>query len=556
MFPPVGAVEPGRVVVTDSPPRVQGAIRADVSLRPIGVGVAWRTTVIILFFAGLVGVLVVLASGIAAAHEERQRLQRHLSELMAAVEPAAAQAASAEDLALAGQVALGLLRNAVVARVVIRVGERELVAKGERSSGAGLPEPAMLTHPLSSPGDPARQVGELQVWPAAAAIDRAVISYSRHIALILGVQLVVVMMSIAWVVLNVVTRPVKKLSDDLHRLRVDGGQQVMLPAGHRGDEIGRLASDINGLIVRMGDSLRAERDMRHQREEVERRFELVLENVSAGVFTLDGDGMLQDWNPWLSRMLGLPARGDATRSYALRELLGDHSSRLDALMVRALADNRPAGADFEIERGADAPMWLHLQLNPLPGKLQGIVNDVSEQKRAELTAVTVAERDPLTGLFNLRSIEHRLTEALAALPDAGGLAVMVVDLDGFGEVNSRYGHDAGDRVLITVARQLEAVVRRSDLVARVGSDEFVVALCALESADTARFVAAKIVSTLARPIELGDDGQLVVVGASVGVVYTSSPGDVPQKLLRRADDAMCDARRAGRSQFRLEPGSG
>jgi PAS domain-containing protein len=104
----------------------------------------------------------------------------------------------------------------------------------------------------------------------------------------------------------------------------------------------------------MGDSLRAERDMRHQREEAERRFELVLENVSAGVFTLDGDGMLQDWNPWLSRMLGLPARGDATRPYALRELLGDHSSRLDALMVRALADNRPAGADFEIE-GARTP---------------------------------------------------------------------------------------------------------------------------------------------------------------------------------------------------------
>ena len=103
---------------------------------------------------------------------------------------------------------------------------------------------------------------------------------------------------------------------------------------------------------------------------------------------------------------------------------------------------------------------------------------------------------------------------------------------------------------------LEAVVRRSDLVARVRCDEFVVALCALESADTARFVAAKIVSTLARPIELGDDGQLVTVGASVGVVYTSSPIDAAQKLLRRADDAMCDARRAGRSQFRFAPGGG
>lgn len=543
-------------MVTDPPSRVQGAVRADASLRPIGVGVAWRTTVIILFFAGLVGVLVVLASGIAAAREERQRLQQHLSELMAAVEPTAAQAASADDSALAGQVALGLLRNAAVARVVIRVGERELVAKGEASPGKGLPEPAMLTHPLPSPTDPALQVGELQVWPAAAAIERAATSYSRYIALILGVQLVVVMMSIAWVVLNVVTRPVKKLSDDLHRLRVDSGQQVMLPAGHRGDEIGRLATDINGLIVRMGDSLRAERDMRHQREDAERRFQLVFENVSAGVFTLDSDGVLQDWNPWLSRTLGLPARGDATRPYALRELLGDHSSRLDALMVRALADNRPAGADFEIERGADATMWLHLLLNPMPGALQGIVNDVSAQKRAEMTAVAAAERDALTGLLNLRSIEHRLAETLSALPDAGGLALMVVDLDGFGEVNERYGHDAGDRVLIAVARQLEAVVRRSDLVARIGCDEFVVALCALESADTARFVAAKIVSTLARPIELGDDGPVVTIGASVGVVYTSSPIDAAQKLLRRADDAMCDARRAGRSQFRFAPGGG
>ncbi len=543
-------------MVTDPSSPVQGAVRADASPRAIGVGVAWRTTVIILFFAGLVGILVVLASGIAAAREERQRVQQNLSALMAAVEPTAARAASVGDQALAGQVALGLLRNAVVARVVIRVGERELVAKGEVSLGTGLPEPAILTHPLSSPTDPAQQVGELQVWPAAAAIERTVASYSRHIALILGVQLVVVMMSIAWVVLNVVTRPVKKLSDDLHRLKVDSGQQVMLPAGHCSDEIGRLANDINGLIVRMRESLRAEHDMRDQREEAERRFELVFESVNAGVFTLDGDGVLQDWNPWLSRTLGLPARGVATGSYALRELLGDHSSRLDALMVRALSDNRPAGADFQIERGADATMWLHLQLNPLPGRMQGIVNDVSAQKQAEITAVTTTERDALTGLLNLQSTEHRLTEVLAALPDAGWLALMVVDLDGFGEVNARYGHDAGDRVLIAVARQLEAVVRRSDLVARVGCDEFVVALCALESADTARFIAAKIVRMLARPIELGDDGQVVTVGACVGVVYTSSPIDSAQTILRRATDAMCDARRAGRSQLRFAPDCG
>ncbi|MFX5896011.1 GGDEF domain-containing protein, partial [Acinetobacter baumannii] len=93
------------------------------------------------------------------------------------------------------------------------------------------------------------------------------------------------------------------------------------------------------------------------------------------------------------------------------------------------------------------------------------------------------------------------------------------------------GHEAGDRVLSWVARQLEAVVRRTDLVARRGGDEFVGVLCALESPDTARFIAAKIVSALARPIDAGGN-QPVQIGASVGIAYTDSRADAPEALMR------------------------
>ncbi len=514
----------------------------------------WRSTVLILFFVGLVGVMVALAGMLMILGEERQRLQQNLVELMATVERTASVAAFARDEQLAAEVAHGLLRNGAVARVVISESDHELAAVGEVSRDEKALELPVITRRLMSPFDPGLQVGELRVWPASLRIERDAGAYSSVIAIILGLQLIAVMISVAWVVLNVVTRPVKKLSDDLHRLRVGSGEKIMLPAGHRNDEIGRLAEDINGLISRMGDLLAAERDMRAQREESERKFRLLFESAQTGIFTVDGDGVLHDWNPWFSRMLGLPARSEARQAYALGDVLEDHASRLDALMVRALADQRPAAADFELPVGTLGTIWLHLVLNPMPdGLMQGIVNDVSEQKRAEASAMAMAERDQLTGLLNRRGIEHRLQHALASLR-GGGLALMLVDLDGFKQINDERGHEAGDRVLVAVARLLESVVRRTDLVARVGGDEFVVVLCALESADTARFIAAKIVSTLARPIELGE-GQFASIGASVGVAYTDTASDAPEKLMRRADEAMYGAKRSGKSQYRFAPGT-
>ena len=148
-------------------------------------------------------------------------------------------------------------------------------------------------------------------------------------------------------------------------------------------------------------------------------------------------------------------------------------------------------------------------------------------------------------------MEHRLYAAIDAL-NGHGLALMLLDLDGFKQVNDSFGHEAGDRVLTRVARQLESVVRRTDLVTRMGGDEFVIVLCALESPDTARFIATKIVGTLARSIDVGN-GQSVQIGVSIGIAYTEDSSTKPDTLMRRADEAMYEAKRAGKSQYRFAP---
>jgi diguanylate cyclase (GGDEF)-like protein len=117
-----------------------------------------------------------------------------------------------------------------------------------------------------------------------------------------------------------------------------------------------------------------------------------------------------------------------------------------------------------------------------------------------------------------------------------GVAVYLLDLDEFKEINDVLGHDVGDDMLIAVARRLSAIVRPSDTVARLGGDEFVV-VCDIESGEDEMLrIAERISAALARPYRI--DGRTLAVLASVGGVFADNPDTDPSKLLSRADDAM------------------
>jgi diguanylate cyclase (GGDEF)-like protein len=161
-----------------------------------------------------------------------------------------------------------------------------------------------------------------------------------------------------------------------------------------------------------------------------------------------------------------------------------------------------------------------------------------------------AAADELTGLPTRTGLAQALDQALArAARRHGSLAVLFVDLDGFKQVNDSAGHDAGDDVLRTVASRLKGVLRDGDLVARVGGDEFVVLVESAATPMQAWKVGAKLVRAAAQPIERG--GTTHQVGASVGIALYPSDGTDAASLMKAADGAMYDTKRAGRNACRF-----
>ncbi|WP_294636440.1 diguanylate cyclase [uncultured Aquabacterium sp.] len=164
----------------------------------------------------------------------------------------------------------------------------------------------------------------------------------------------------------------------------------------------------------------------------------------------------------------------------------------------------------------------------------------------------MAHHDPLTSLPNRVLLADRMALALArARRNHTRLAVLFMDLDGFKPVNDRFGHEAGDRALIEVARRLDRVVRETDTLARVGGDEFALVLGDLGPTSTdaelaARAVANKCMNALATPIRInGQDGSL---GLSIGIALGDGDSSL-DALMSAADSAMYQAKEAGRGRF-------
>jgi len=192
-----------------------------------------------------------------------------------------------------------------------------------------------------------------------------------------------------------------------------------------------------------------------------------------------------------------------------------------------------------------------------PWLIQGVIFDITERKRAEEEVAFLAYHDKLTGLPNRVLFEEMLGLALARARRAGlGLGVIFLDLDNFKLVNDSLGHHAGDELLMQLADRLRACTRETDLVARQGGDEFLLLLSDLErgpggdgQADlvVAEHIATRVLEALEEPFDLG--GTRFYATASVGV--SLFPRDAPDAsmLMRNADAAMYQAKKAGPGQF-------
>ncbi len=175
---------------------------------------------------------------------------------------------------------------------------------------------------------------------------------------------------------------------------------------------------------------------------------------------------------------------------------------------------------------------------------------------AEQTIRQLSLHDPLTGLANRRFLHENERHLIAgARRSRTKMAVLVVDLDNFKSVNDRFGHAAGDEVLVSSAERMKQLVREADVIARFGGDEFVIVLDQVEDAAAAREVASRVVESLSQPMPLAD-GRTASIGASVGIAICCFDGETMDDLLRKADAALYAAKREGKSTYREASSAG
>jgi diguanylate cyclase (GGDEF)-like protein/PAS domain S-box-containing protein len=178
-------------------------------------------------------------------------------------------------------------------------------------------------------------------------------------------------------------------------------------------------------------------------------------------------------------------------------------------------------------------------------------HDITDAKEQEDRLLVRASTDPLTGLPHRTTFFERLDEAIRAATRADSVAVLFIDLDRFKPVNDTYGHETGDDVLCQVGRRLRTCVRGTDMVARIGGDEFVVLLDLEDPGIDPTRIGERIVEHLGHPIT-GRYGSLEI-GASVGLAY-AGPGSEPRDVVHRADLAAYQAKSSGGSRLVVASG--
>ncbi|MEM9465935.1 MAG: EAL domain-containing protein [Actinomycetota bacterium] len=275
----------------------------------------------------------------------------------------------------------------------------------------------------------------------------------------------------------------------------------------------------------------------------ERYVDAAFDNAPVGIVLRDDRLRLITCNVAFTDFLGYPSPAE------LAGTMPDHVYAEGLEAIEWIDRGGRLESEGAFRRKDGGRVWGHMRATVVEGDAGDHfwlihVEDITDRRRAEALLRFQATHDELTGLANRGRLIQELDE-LAAAPE--GVAVLLLDLDRFKNINDSLGHDRGDELLVTIADRLRLAVRPGDLVARLGGDEFAVTLAGPVTPTDAEFVANRLLRLIGEPVTLG--AQKLYPSASIGIAFSDSE-DVAD-LLRRADTAMYRAKAQGRAQAAL-----
>ncbi len=339
-----------------------------------------------------------------------------------------------------------------------------------------------------------------------------------------------------------VLRRLRRLTTAMLSL-ASGNTSTTVPFRGEHDEVGRLADALEVFRTLAGSALISEANLK-----------AALESMVEGIAILSEDHRIVWHNQKFMKMQCLD-RTDCTgwsSSEIFHHLIDEQgwtAELVEGMRERATAVRKHGGtATFEIDLPDLRSYTVTAVLMP-NGNLLIASEDVTERRISAQRIHHLAHHDPLTGLPNRAAFQERLELAVDDAVSEHGLAVtlLLCDLDHFKEVNDTFGHPAGDELLKEAAERIRATMRKTDLLASLGGDEFAIVHITGSGPEEAHALAERIIAVLDQPFEV--QGNKVNIGVSIGVASAPFDAASPVELLKQADLALYVAKRGGRDRF-------
>lgn len=466
---------------------------------------------------------------------------KEIAQLFDTVAATASVAAYLEDNEMAKDVLEGLISNNSVLAAEFKTANLQLMS-GDKVNA----DNTSSSFDIQSPFIQDDVVGQIILFHNESFIQNHAEQIGRYNAAALIGQAFFVTFITIFIAYILITKPILSVGRELSKIKPGTEERLKYPIFHTNSEIGKLVNDVNFLLGKTYDSFQEETKLRQDIEFLEKRFRMLFENSISPIILTEPSGNIILFNKAFELLLAKLGRTFKKNFGILLEELFVEREQLKETVELAISSDEIATGEFKLvsENSDENTVWVQIVVTTIVSEdlkeyYQLTLHDISKRRKQLEKLSELAEFDQLTNILNRHGAEVQIKKLMA---EQVPFAFILLDLNGFKQINDIYGHESGDEILRHVAKQLLVSLRKRDIACRWGGDEFVVVLPGI-TRDNLIKLSEKIYEKIAKPYFLNNQDVQVAVGASMGATFFPQDSKELKPLVQLADQAMYRAKR-------------